>query len=104
MNARRVVIASSSLVCLIFAVVIAIHAQQSAGVQMAQPGADIASGKPLVLEVTLDKALPTDSSVIARVKPDGASQQIIQLASSSPDDSSRSWHDSCAITPSIRAN
>ena len=104
MKTRKVVLVSSLLVCSIFAVVIAIHAQQSAGVQMAQPGADIASGKPLVLEVTLDKALPTDSSVIARVKPDGASQQIIQLASSSPDDSSRSWHDSCAITPSIRAN
>jgi hypothetical protein len=89
MNARRVVIASSLLACFIFAVVIAIHAQQSAGVQMAQPGADIASGKPLVLEVTLDKPLPTESSVIARVKPDGASQQIIQVASSSPDDSSR---------------
>jgi len=89
MNARRVVLVSSLLVCSIFAVVIAIHAQQSAGVQMAQPGTDIASGKSLVLEITLNEPLPTDSSVIARVRPDGASQQVIQLASSSPDDSSR---------------
>jgi hypothetical protein len=84
-----VAIFSSLLACSIFAVVIAIHAQQSAGVQMAQPGADIASGKSLVLEITLNEPLPTDSSVIARVRPDGASQQIIQLQSSSPDDPSR---------------
>jgi hypothetical protein len=89
MNTRRGAIASSLLVCSIFAVVIAIHAQQSAGVQMAQPAADIAGGKPLVLEITLNDPLPTDSSVIARVRPDGTSQQVIQLASSSPDDSSR---------------
>jgi hypothetical protein len=89
MNTRKVVLASSLMVCLIFAVVIAIHAQQSAGVQMAQPGADIAGGKSLVLKITLNEPLPPDSSVIARVGPDGASQQIIQLASSSPDDSTR---------------
>ena len=89
MNTRKVVLVSSLLGCSIFAAVISIRAQQSAGVQMAQPGADIVSGKPLVLAVTLDKPLPTDSSVIARVRPDGASQQIIQLESSSPDDSSR---------------
>ena len=89
MNARKVVLASSLLVCSIFAVVIAIHAQQSAGVQMAQEGADIASGKSLVLEITLNEPLPNDSSVIARVRPDGASQQIIQLQSSTADDSSR---------------
>ena len=89
MNSKKVVLASSLLVCLIFAVVIAIHAQQSAGVQMAQPGADITSGKSLVLEVALNEPLPTDSSVIARVRPDSASQQVIQLQSSTPDDSNR---------------
>ncbi len=89
MNTRRAVLLSGLLVCLIFAVVAAIHAQQSAGVQMAQPEADIASGKSLVLEITLNEPLPTDSSVIARVRPDGASQQIIQLQSSAPDDANR---------------
>jgi len=67
---------------------------------MAQPGADIVSGKPLVLAVTLDKPLPTDSSVIARVRPDGASQQIIQLESSSPDDSSRKKFTLKTVMPS----
>jgi hypothetical protein len=89
MNAKKVALASSLLVSSIFAVVIAIHAQQSAGVQMAQPGADITNGKSLVLEITLNEPLPNDSSVIARVRPDGASQQIIQLQSSTPEDSSR---------------
>jgi hypothetical protein len=89
MNTRKVVLASSLLVCLIFAVVVAIHAQQSAGVQMAQPGGDISSGKPLVLEVTLDKPLPADSPVIAKVRPEGASQQIIQLQASASDDAGR---------------
>ena len=55
---------------------------------MTQPEADISSGKPLILEVTLDKPLPPDSSVIARVRPDVA-QQTIQLQSSTPDDSGR---------------
>ncbi len=89
MNARKVVLASSLLVCAIFAAVIAIHAQQSAGVQMAQPEADITSGRSLVLEITLNEPLPSDSSVIARVRPSSASQQILQLQSSTPDDSSR---------------
>jgi hypothetical protein len=89
MNAKKVAIVSRLLVCSIFSVVIAIHAQQSAGVQMAQAGADITNGKSLVLEITLNEPLPTDSSVIARVRPDGASQQIIQLQSSTPEDSSR---------------
>jgi hypothetical protein len=89
MNATNVALASSLLVSSIFAVVIAIHAQQSAGVQMAQPGADITNGKSLVLEITLNEPLPNDSSVIARVRPDGASQQIIQLQSSTPEDSGR---------------
>ncbi|MGB9233154.1 MAG: hypothetical protein WCC04_01990 [Terriglobales bacterium] len=80
---------STLLVFLIFAVVVAIHAQQSAGVQLVQPGADIVSGKPLVLEVRLDKPLQADSSVIARVRPEGATAQTIQLESSTPDDSSR---------------
>jgi hypothetical protein len=88
MNTKRGVFVSSLLVCLFFTVVVAIHAQQSAGVQMAQPEADISSGKPLVLEVTLDKPLPADSSVIARVRPDVA-QQTIQLQSSTPDDAGR---------------
>jgi hypothetical protein len=88
MNARRVALVSS-LLCSVFAVVVAIHAQQSAGVEMAQPGVDITSGKSLVLEMTLNEPLPTESSVIARVRPDGASQQVIQLESSLPDDSSR---------------
>lgn len=85
---RKVSVISSLLVCSIFAAVIAIHAQQSAGVQMAQPGVEIGSGKPLVLDVTLDKTLPADSSVIARVRPE-SSQQTIQLQSSEPGDSSR---------------
>lgn len=89
MNTKRKLLISTLLVCLIFAVVVAIHAQQSAGVQMAQPGAEIVGGKPLVLEVKLDKPLQTDSSVIARVRPEGATQQTIQLESSTPDDSSR---------------
>jgi hypothetical protein len=89
MNSKTVAIVSSLLVCSIFSVVIAIHAQQSAGVQMPQPGADITSGKSFVLEITLNEPLPNDSSVIARVRPDGASQQIIQLQSSTPEDSSR---------------
>jgi hypothetical protein len=89
MNSKKVVLASSLLVCSIFAVVVAIHAQQSAGVQMGQPGAGITSGKSLVLEVALNEPLPTDSSVIARVRPDGASQQVIQLESGTPEDSSR---------------
>lgn len=88
MNAKKVAIVSSLLACSIFSVVIAIHAQ-SAGVQMAQPGADITNGKSLVLEITLNEPLPNESSVIARVRPDGASQQIIQLQSSAPEDSSR---------------
>jgi hypothetical protein len=89
MNTRRGVFVSTLLVCSIFAVAIAIHAQQSAGVQMAQPGVDIASGKPLVLEITLDKPLPADSPVIARVRPEGAAQQTIQSQSSTPDDAGR---------------
>lgn len=89
MNTRKVVLVSSLLVCSVLSAVIAIHAQQSAGVQMAQPAADIASGKSLVLEITLNEPLPTDSAVIARVRPDGASQQVLQLQSSSPDDSGR---------------
>ena len=89
MSAKKVALASSLLVCSIFAVVIAIHAQQSAGVQMAQRGADITNGKSLVLDITLNEPLPNDSSVIARVRPDGASQQIIQLQSSTPGNSSR---------------
>ena len=100
MNTRKVVLVSSLLVCSIFAVVIAIHAQQSAGVQMAQPGADITSGKSLVLEITLNEPLPSDSSVIARVRPDGASQQIIQLQSSTPDDSSRKKFTLKTVMPS----
>jgi len=100
MNARKVVLASSLLVCSIFAAVIAIHAQQSAGVQMAQSASDIVSGKSLVLEITLNEPLPTDSSIIARVRPDSASQQVIQLQSSSPDDPSRKKFTIKTVMPS----
>jgi hypothetical protein len=77
------------VLCSTLVAVMAIHAQQAAGVHMAQPGIDVASGKPLVLEVKLDKAAPAGSTVLVRVSPEGASQQTIQLQSSTPDDPSR---------------
>jgi hypothetical protein len=83
---KRVVLASS--VCLIFAAVITIRAQQSAAVQMVPSGSAVESGKPLVLEIKLDKPLPADTSVIARVRPEDVSQLIV-LSSSTPDDPSR---------------
>jgi hypothetical protein len=79
---------ASLFVCLILTGVVTIRAQQTAAVQMAQPDADISAGKKLVLEVRLDKPLPLDSSVIARVRPEGAAQ-LVQLSSAIPDDASR---------------
>jgi len=89
MSARNTgVLASGLLVCLIFAAVISIRAQQSAAVQMVPSGSNIESGKPLILEIKLDKPLPAETSVIARVRPEDVSQLIV-LQSSTPDDPSR---------------
>lgn len=68
--------------------VFALHAQQTTAVQIAQPEADVAGGKTLALEVKLDKPLPPDTSVIARVRPEGVSQLLV-LSSSTPDDPNR---------------
>lgn len=87
-NRKTAVVASILLVCLIFAAVISIRAQQSAGVQMVPSGSNIESGKPLILEIKLDKPLPADTSVIARVRPEDVSQLIV-LQSSTPDDPTR---------------
>jgi hypothetical protein len=85
---RKGLVISGLLLCLIFATVVAIRAQQTSAVQMAQPASDIAGGKPLALKVKLDKPLPTGSVVIARVKPEAISQ-IVQLTSSEPDNAAR---------------
>jgi hypothetical protein len=88
MKTKKQVVISTLLVFLLVAVVVAVHAQKSASVQMVQPGADIEGGKPLALVVKLDKPLPIDSSILARVGPESG-QQTIQLGSAAPDDPSR---------------
>jgi hypothetical protein len=62
-----------------------LHAQENAGVQMMKPGNDISGGKVFALEVTLDKPLPPETSIIVPVKPDNVSQLLV-LSGASTDD------------------
>jgi hypothetical protein len=68
--------------------VLALEAQENAAVQMAKPGIEITGGKVLSLEIKLDKPLPPETSVIARVKPESVSQLLV-LSGSTPDDPAR---------------
>lgn len=75
------------------------HAQQ-ASVQMAKEGADVAGGQVLRLNVKLDKPLPPETSVIARVRPQGVSQLIV-LSSMTPDNAARTEVIVSATLPNV---
>jgi hypothetical protein len=78
----------------------ALHAQQNVAVQIAEPETEIAGGRVLALEVKLDKPLPPDTTVFARVRPEGVSQLIL-LSSATPDDSTRSKITVKATLPNV---
>ena len=87
-NKSRMLVVSSLLAVLLLTAVAVIRAQQSAAVQMAPSSEGVAGGKALTLVVRLDKPLPPDQTVIARVSAEAVSQTI-QLSSTTPDDSTR---------------
>jgi len=84
----RILISTFLLLCSNNPWVATLQAQDKAAVKMAPSVTDIAAGKDITLEVKLNEPLPPESSVIARVRPEGVSQLIV-LESSSPDDPSR---------------
>jgi hypothetical protein len=85
---RTLSIASMVLLVVAAVLVSSIHAQQAASVKMAASEEEISGGKVLALEVKLDKPLPPETLVIARVRPESVSQLLV-LQSATPDDPSR---------------